>query len=206
VGYRQAMEVIAREWRVGRGPQGVVPWDAGTSEQKAVFAAVRENRYVLPTGATVPLGAREQLVHPGVAATVIHRLAQTRALAGRPAPAAFYAPFVSGRVPDGVSPAAVLGPFRNFQAKLLGVWGQAALRGAAPRDIVELVELYGAAFPAERREARRVFLVTTFGATAKPGGVRIHPAEPQRALAELDALLAEVEAGGRGLRSATGAP
>src|SRR5262245_5876949 len=46
-GYRMAMEVIAREWRIGRGPQGVVPSDAGTEAQRTLFAGVRENRYAL---------------------------------------------------------------------------------------------------------------------------------------------------------------
>ena len=43
-----------------------------------------------------------------------------------------YAPFVSDRIPPGISPAAVLGPFRNFQAKLLSAWGRAVLAGQPP--------------------------------------------------------------------------
>ena len=43
-GYVSAMEVIAREWRVGEGPQGAVAPDAGTGTQRALFAGVRENR------------------------------------------------------------------------------------------------------------------------------------------------------------------
>ena len=35
-----------------------------------------------------------------------------------------------------------------------------------PRDLVDLVEAYADAYPAERAEATRIFLVTTYGATA----------------------------------------
>ena len=52
-------------------------------------------------------------------------------------------------MPPGVSPAAILGTFRNFQAKLLGAWATAVARGRAPKDIADLVDVYGAAFPAE---------------------------------------------------------
>ncbi len=170
-GYRMAMEVIAREWRVGRGPQGVVPHDAGTKAQRELFARVRENRYVLGGHGQGARPAAELLAEPGVAATVIHRLAQTRSVAQRPAPDAFYAPFAPGRLPEGVSPAAVLGAFRNFQAKLLGAWATAAQRGRPPHDIVDLIETYAGHFPEERSEVLRVFLVTTLGATVKSGGV-----------------------------------
>jgi len=92
-GYRIAMEVIAREWRVGSGPAGVVQEYDGSSAQREIFANVRENRYVLEQdGATVRPG-RDLLADPGVAATVIYRMAQSHTLAGRAAPDAFYAPF-----------------------------------------------------------------------------------------------------------------
>jgi hypothetical protein len=110
-----------------------------------------------------------------------------------------YAPFVSERVPPGVSPAAVLGPFRNFQAKLLTAWGRAVLTGAAPKDVAELVEAYGRAIPDERAEAVRIFVVTTYGATVKPGGV---PANAATAVPELTALAAEVVAGRQSIRAA----
>jgi hypothetical protein len=202
-GYRIAMEVIAREWRVGSGPGGVVQVEEGSTAQREIFGNVRENRYVLqPDGATVR-DARDLLKDPGVAATVIYRMAQSRALAGRAAPEGFYAPFAGGRFPPGISPAAVLGTFRNFQAKFLGTWATAVLRGHPPRDVIDLVELYGAAFPAERFEAVRILVVTTFGATAKVGGVSIKPKDASRALAELTALTSEIVAARRSLREAT---
>ncbi len=204
-GYRMAMEVIAREWRESPGPAGVIQVEEGSSAQREIFANVRENRYVLQQDGTTLRAARDLLEDPGVAATVIYRMAQSRALAGRVAPEAFYAPLASNRFPPGVSPAAVLGTFRNFQAKFLGSWATAVLRGHAPRDVIDLVDLYGAAFPAERAEAVRIFVVTTFGATVKTGGVSTRPQDSTRALAELTALKAEVVAARRSLREALSA-
>ena len=201
-GYRIAMEVIAREWRVGSGPAGVIQVEEGSSGQREIFANVRENRYVLQQDGTTLRAARDLLGDPGVTATVIYRMAQSRALAGRVAPEVFYAPLASNRFPPGVSPAAVLGTFRNFQAKLLGAWATAVLRGHAPQDVIDLVDVYGAAFPAERAEAVRIFVVTTFGATVKPGGVSTRPQDSTQALAELTALKAEVVAARRSLREA----
>lgn len=197
-GYASAMEVIAREWRVGQGPQGAVQPDAGTGTQRELFAGVRENSFAVDAGGA-PRSARELLTDPRVAATVIYRLAQSKAVGRRVAPADVYAPFVSERVPPGVSPAAVLGPFRNFQAKLLTAWSRAALAGAPPRDVAELIEAYARAMPEERVEAFRILVVTTYGATVKPGGVK--PNDPA-ALPELTALAAEVAAGKRSSRAA----
>jgi hypothetical protein len=198
--YRIAMEVIAREWRVGSGPAGVIQVEEGSEKQRDIFANIRENRYVLePDGATLR-EARDLLADPGVAATVIHRMAESHTLAGRVAPAAFYAPFASNRFPPGISPAAVLGTFRNFQAKFLSAWATAAFRGRPPRDVIDLVEIYSAAFPAERAEAMRIFVVTTFGATVKAGGVSTNPKDEPRALAELTALTAAAVAGRVSLR------
>lgn len=202
-GYRMAMEVIAREWRTGRGPQGVVPHDAGSAAQRALFAGIRENRFVLTDDGQALRPAAALLDHPGVAATVLYRLAQAKGIANRPAPDEFYAPFTTGKVPPGISPAAVLGTFRNFQAKLLGVWGQAALRDKPPRDIVDLLQLYTSTFPAESNEVIRVFVVTTFGATVKAGGASHRPQDATRTLDELTALAADVAAGRRSLRDAT---
>jgi len=200
-GYVRAMEVIAREWRVGQGPQGAVAPDAGTGTQRALFAGVRENAFAVGAdGAPRPAGAL--LADPGLAATVIYRLAQSKAVGRHVAPADVYAPFVSDRVPPGVSPAAVLGPFRNFQAKLLTAWGRAVLAGTPPKDIAELVEAYGRAMPAERAEAFRIFVVTTYGATVKPGGVKATGANADAALPELTALAAEVASGRRSSRAA----
>jgi hypothetical protein len=200
-GYVHAMEVIAREWRVGEGPQGAVAPDAGTGTQRALFAGVRENQFAVDADGA-PRPAAELLADPGLAATVIYRLAQSKAVGRRVAPADVYAPFVSERVPPGVSPAAVLGPFRNFQAKLLTAWGRAVLAGTPPADIAELVEAYGRAMPDERAEAFRVFVVTTYGATVKPGGVRVTGKDAATALPELTALAAQVAAGRLSSRAA----
>jgi hypothetical protein len=200
-GYVKAMEVIAREWRVGQGPEGAVAPDAGTGTQRALFAGVRENQFAVgPDGAPRP--AAELLADPGLAATVIYRLAQSKSVGRRVAPADVYAPFVSERVPPGVSPAAVLGPFRNFQAKLLTAWARAVLAGTPPADVAALVEAYGRAMPEERAEAMRIFVVTTYGATIKPGGVRATGANAGAALPELTALAAEVAAGRLPVRAA----
>jgi hypothetical protein len=201
-GYRIAIEVIAREWRIGNGPDGVIQTDVGTTAQREIFANVRENRYVLAGDGTSLRPARELLEDPGVAATILHRMAQSRMLAGRVAAESFYAPFASNRFPPGVSPAAVLGTFRNFQAKLLGAWAGGVLMGRAPKDVLDLVELYSKTFPTERYEAVRICVVTTFGATAKLGGVSTKPKDAERSLAELTALTAEVVAGRRSLREA----
>jgi hypothetical protein len=200
-GYVDAMEVVAREWRVGQGPQGAVPPDAGTGTQRALFAGVRENAFTVGADGA-PRSARDLLTDPRVAATVIYRLAQSKSVGRRVAPADVYASFVSERVPPGVSPAAVLGPFRNFQAKLLTAWGRAVLSGSPPRDVAELVDAYARAMPDERVEAYRILIVTTYGATVKPGGVKVAGAGADAALPELTALAAEVAAGRRSSRAA----
>jgi hypothetical protein len=204
-GYRMAMEVVAREWRTTAGPAGVIQTDEGTTEQRELFGNIRENRYVIDDGSTSLRSARQLLDSPGVAATVLYRMAQSRAVGPRVAPEAFYAPYAANRMPHGVSPAAILGTFRNFQAKLLGVWASAVLRGKAPKDIVDLIEIYGAEFPAERAEVIRIFVVTTFGGTIKPGGCSMQPQDARQTLAELTTLAAEVGAGRKTLRDALGA-
>jgi len=203
-GYRMAMEVVAREWRYTEGPAGVIQVEEGTTQQREVFGNIRENRYVIADGSTALRPARELLDSPGVAGTMLYRMAQSRAVGPRVAPEAFYAPFAAKRMPPGVSPAAVLGTFRNFQAKLLGIWASAVLRGKAPKDIVDLIELYGAEFPAERAEVIRIFVVTTFGGTIKPGGCSMQPQDARQTLAELTTLAAEVGAGRKTLRDALG--
>lgn len=204
-GYARAMEVIAREWRVGEGPRGALAPDAGSPAQRALFAGVRENQFsVGPDGGPRP--AAELLADPGVAATIIYRLAQSKAVGRRVAPTDVYAPFVADRVPPGVSPAAVLGPFRNFQVKLITAWGRAVLAGTPPHDIAELLDAYVRAMPGERGEATRIFVVTTYGGTVKVGGVKPPSAgaDPSAALPELTALAAEVAAGRRSSRQALG--
>jgi len=134
---------------------------------------------------------------------VIYRLAQSKSVGRRVAPTEVYAPFVADRVPPGVSPAAVLGPFRNFQVKLLSSWARAALAGNPPHDIAELLDAYVRVLPGERTEATRIFVVTTYGATVKAGGVRVaQGADAGAVLPELTALAAEVAAGRRSSRGA----
>jgi hypothetical protein len=202
-GYALAMEVIGREWRVGEGPQGTLPPSAGTGTQRMRFAGVRGNAYVMaPGNATSLRPAGEMLTEPGLIAAVIYRMAEATGVGRRVAPPEIYAPFVSQRVPPGVSPAAVLGPIRNFQVKLLCAWAAAILAGRPPRDLVDLVLAYTQALPAERADVVRIFVVTTYGATVKPGGVSPRVANSSTAVAELTALAAEVTAGRRTLREA----
>jgi hypothetical protein len=201
-GYRMAMEVVAREWRTTAGPAGVIQVEQGTQEQRALFGDVRDNRYILDDSQAHLRSAKELLEKPGVAATILYRMAQSRLVGARVAPEAFYAPWAANRMPPGVSPAAILGTFRNFQAKLLGSWATAVLRGNAPKDIIDMVELYGAAFPAERAEVIRIFVVTTFGGTIKAGGASMDPRDAQHTQAELTALAGEVTLGRRTLRDA----
>src|SRR5262245_8098716 len=108
-GYAWAMEVIGREWRVGEGPRGTIPPDAGTATQRERFAAVRQNSAVLAEDDPHSLRpGGEMLTAPGVIATLIYRMAQSRMVGHRVGPQEIYAPFVQGRIPQGVSPAAVL--------------------------------------------------------------------------------------------------
>jgi hypothetical protein len=201
-GYRMAVEVVAREWRTSPGPAGVIQMGEGTAAQRALFGDVRDNRYILDGSKKHVRSPQELLESAGVAATIIYRMAQSRTIGTKVAPEAFYAPFAANRMPPGISPAAILGTFRNFQAKLLGAWGTAVLRGRAPKDIIDLVEIYGATFPTERWEVIRLFAVTTYGATIKPGGSSMDPKDADYTLAELTALAAQVSAGKRTLRDA----
>ncbi len=202
-GYALAMEVIGREWRVGEGPQGTLPPSAGTGTQRERFAGVRSNAFVMVPGdlGTLRPGA-EMLTDPGVIAAVIHRMAQATGVGRRIAPPEIYGPFVSQRVPPGVSPAAVLGPIRNFQVKLLCAWAGAILAGHPPHDLADLVTAYAQAIPAERADLHRIFVATTYGATVKAGGVSPRAADADKTLPELMALAAEVTAGRRTLRQA----
>jgi hypothetical protein len=204
-GYAQALEVIAREWRLGEGPQGAMAPDAGTAEQRQLFAGVRQNSFAVGADGHSVRPAAQMLDDPGLVATVLYRFAQAKVVGHRVAPPELYAPFVTQRIPAGISPAAVLGPFRNFQAKVIAVWGRAVLRGKPPRDIIDLVEAYAAELPAERSEAIRLFVITTFGATVTEGGVPDPGAatgHPGDRLPQLTALAAEVAAGRRSLRQA----
>ena len=199
-GYALAMEVIGREWRVGEGPMGRMSPNAGTGTQRERFAAVRQNSFVFGPDTQVLRPAAEMVSDPGVVAALLYRMAQSKGVGRKIAPPEIYAPFVKDRVPPGVSPAAVLGPIRNFQVKLLSAWTRAVVAGHAPRDLADLITAYGDALPAERAEAIRLFVVTTFGATVKSGGVSAQAADAATSLAELTALAAEVTAGKRAIR------
>ena len=107
---------------------------------------------------------------PMVVATVLYRLASS-GLGQRMADPAVYGPFLEARPPRDVHPALLLGAFRNFQAKLLVGVARARAAGHPPHDLVDLVEAYADAYPAERAEATRIFLVTTYAATALRDGV-----------------------------------
>jgi hypothetical protein len=142
----------------------------------------------------------EQIANdPNVIATFLYRLAASPA-GHRLAPDDLYRPFVPELPPAGISPGRLLGSFRSFQAKLLACWDRARRQGRPPRDLIDLVEVYAAAYPEERPEVTRIFLVTTYGRTARSGGIdpRLPPEEVESRLA---ALTAEVLFGRSGLRS-----
>ena len=128
-GYAGALEVIAREWRMGEGPRGRCrPTRAPAPSARCSRPCGRTATSSAPTGRRARRPSCWRI--PGVAATVLYRLAQSKTVGRKIAPAEVYAPFVTDRVPAGVSPAAVLGPFRNFQAKLLVGLGARRARGA----------------------------------------------------------------------------
>ena len=193
-GYVTFLEVLEAEWRSAGGDRAAA--DARAVLQHAAwFAAVRGNQGIeryrtyrsCGIGAASPSDtalAREPLV----IATFLYQLAASQA-GHRLAPDETYRAMVLARPPPGFSPGRVLGPFRNFQAKLLWAWNRAAVAGHQPRDLVDLVEAYADAFPAERPEVTRILLVTTYGLTVRPGGV---PAD--RACDDLEATLAALTA------------
>ena len=205
--FRMAMEVIAREWRSPRGGGTGVRSTSGTLKQRSLFSDIRENEAVMAQVEGRPSGLRppaELLSDPRVTATVLYRLAQTRIVANRVGPPEMYQPFNQGPLPEGVSGGQVLGPIRNFVAKVFTAWSRATLAGHPPADGADLIKAYTAAFPDEQREVLRIFLVTTFAATVKPGGVSRKPEDATAAVAEIAALVEEVVAGRRTLRDAAG--
>jgi hypothetical protein len=134
---------------------------------------------------------------------VIYNLAQT--MGRKVARPEIYAPLVDGRLPAGLNGAEVLGAKRNFQAKLFTAWAGAVLRGKPPQDLADLIEAYGALLPEERADAVRGFVLATFGGTVKVQGVSRRPQDATAALAELNALTADIVAGKRTLRDAVAA-
>jgi hypothetical protein len=188
-GYRAFLEVVAAEWRTPS-----VTDDRDDLRKMRTFADIRANEGV--RRARGKAGA--MIGDPDVVATVLYRLASS-GLGQRMADPAVYLPFLQTRPPRGVHPALLLGAFRNFQAKLLAAWSRARTAGRAPHDLIDLIEAYGDAYPAERAEAMRIFLVTTYGATAVPDGIRAD--EPSGAVeSKLALLTADVLFGRRGLR------
>ena len=189
LGYVQFLQVVAAEWRAPAGTD-----DRDELRRLSVFADVRGNDAVL-RGDESP---RTMIADPSVVATVLYRLASSD-LGRRMADPAIYKPFLEAQPPPDVHPALLLGAFRNFQAKLMVAWNRAAAAGHRPRDLIDLVEAYGDAHPAERAEATRIFLVTTYGATALPAAIR-HDAAPGEIETQLASLTADVLFGRRGLR------
>jgi hypothetical protein len=189
-GYIGFLNVVAAEWR---------PPETSDDERPGLrsapgFAEVRANA----AGLTTP---PDRLVHePTLIATLLYRMASSQ-LTRQMGPDDIYRPFLDERPPRGIPPALLLGAFRNFQAKLLHAWSRAVVAGRPPASAVDLVEAYADAFPAERAEATRIFLVTTYGATAQ--GAAVFPDGDQTALASsLATLTADVLFGRRGLRDA----
>lgn len=203
------LEVIAREWRTGEGPRGTLAPDAGTVRQRARFADVRDNRCIYASA--VDSGATEgsaSLKEPTamigdacVSATILYRMIQSKAVGRHVAPPEVYAPFAKDRVPPGISAAAIFGPVRNALVKCLAAWGGAVLEGHTPANLIDLLRAYGELLPAEKGEALRLFVVTTYGATVLPGGVP-GGGRDEKATATLSALAAEVAAGRRSLTAA----
>lgn len=189
LGYVQFLEVVAAEWRPPTDTD-----DRDELRRLSSFADVRGNDAVLGRAES----ARAMIADPSVVATVLYRLASSE-LGRRMAEPAVYKPFLEIQPPHDVHPALLLGAFRNFQAKLISAWSRARAEGRPPRDLIDLVEAYGDAHPAERAEATRIFLVTTYGATALPDAVRAD-LQPEQIETKLATLTADVLFGRRGLR------
>jgi len=193
-GYAAFLQVVAAEWRTP-----AVIDDRDDLRRLPVFADVRANGGALPAYAD----ARDLIDNPTVVATVLYRLASSD-LGQRMAEPAVYRPFLEAEPPRDLHPALLLGAFRNFQAKLLAAWSRAEIANRPPHNLVDLVEAYADAYPAERAEAMRIFLVTTYGATALPA--RVHPGAPPAEIeSQLATLTADVLFGRRGLRDGLGA-
>jgi hypothetical protein len=210
-GYAAFLTVLGAEWHP---PNAAAARARDDLRRFSWFAAVRANdavraRGTPATGSMAPAirSGDAQVGDPLVVATVLYRMASSP-LGRTMAPEAVYRPFLADPPPHGVHPALLLGAFRNFQAKLLTAWRAARVAGHPPRDLVDLVEAYGATFPAERAEATRILLVTTYGATAERHGPVVRggwvPGDDiDRRLA---ALTADVLFGRVGLRDGLAAP
>jgi hypothetical protein len=188
-GYIAFLQVVAAEWRPPRDTD-----DRDDLRGLSAFADVRANDAVLRSHGD----GRKMTGDPLVVASVLYRMASS-GLGQRMADPQVYGPFLEARPPKDVHPALLLGAFRNFQAKLLGAWSRARAAGHPPHDLVDLVEAYADAYPAERAEATRIFLVTTYAATALPDGVSADE-PPSEVESRLAMLTADVLFGRRGLR------
>ncbi len=197
----RALQVIAREWRVGEGVSGTVPPDAGTAPQRELFAAIRENKFAVGADGK-PRPAPELLADPGLDGHGALSLdpiqdggPQGRAAGGVRA-------VRDGPHPARRQPGRRAGTLPELPGQVAVCLGTRRARGKPPHDVVDLVEAYGRALPAERAEVIRIFVVTTYGGTVRPGGVPLPAADPGAALPELTALAAEAAAGKVSLRAA----
>ncbi len=207
-GYVTFLQVVAAEWHSGDGDQPAA--EARVLLQRASrFAAVRANTSATVFRALGGYGFTELsprptteafLREPLTIAAFLYRLAASET-GHRLATDETYRAMVPELPPTGISPGRLLGAFRNFQAKLFWAWNRVTLANRPPRDLIELVEAYADAFPAERAEVIRIFLVTTKGVTALPGGVFEARAEDEVA-SQYSALTADVLFGRLRLRAA----
>ena len=179
-GYVRAMEVIAREWRVGEGPQGAVaPSTRARARAAGVVRMGAENQLLAVGLDGAPRPAAELLADPGLAATVLSRLAPSKAVGRRVAPADVYAPFVSERVPPGVSSRRRAGtvPESSRAKAASSAWGRAVLAGSCRPTSCELADADQRTRPCLRLSAPRPCASsssTTYGATVKPGAFEGH--------------------------------
>ena len=208
-GYLGFLNVVGAEWR-SAGESAAIATAFGDARAElrraAWFAAVRANQGIVGTPCTrqpcepAAEPAGEQIARdPTVVATFLYRLAASPA-GHRLASDDLYRPLVPEMPPAGISPGRLLGSFRSFQAKLLTCWDRARRDGRPPRDLVDLVEVYAAAYPEERPEVTRIFLVTTYGRTARAGGVD-RQLPPEEVESRLAVLAADILFGRSGLRS-----
>ncbi|HET6150337.1 MAG TPA: hypothetical protein VFH68_22550 [Polyangia bacterium] len=207
-GYVLFLDVVGAEWRPTGESAAIANAvrDARAELRRAEwFAAVRANQGILRSPCTHELCERHEpdadeiAQDPTVIATFLYRLAASPA-GRRLASDDLYRPFVPEAPPAGISPGRLLGSFRSFQAKLLACWDRARRDGRPPRDLVDLVEAYAGAYPEERPDVTRIFLVTTYGRTARPGGID-HRLPPQEVESRLAALTAEILFGRSSLRA-----
>jgi hypothetical protein len=154
-GYATFLTVVAGEWNA---PPGLDERDQ--LRTLPAFATVRANQGILSAGRHERLSpSHEVLREPQVVATVLYRMAASEA-GRRMAPAEIYRPFLAVAAPRDIHPALLLGAFRNFQAKLFAAWRNAVTAGRPPADLIDLLDAYAEAYPAERPELTRILVVS----------------------------------------------